>query len=133
MLRFLIKWGISTIALLIVVHLFSGVSSANLTALIVLALVLGLLNSFLRPILNFLSFPIMILTLGLSTLFVNALTFFVAAHLVHGIYIAGYWSAFWAAILYSIITFFINILIGTNANQYQVEHYSVIYRTHRRQ
>lgn len=131
MIRFLLRWGISTIALLVIVHLFSGVATANMTALVVMALVLGLLNSFLRPLLTFLSLPFLILTLGISTLFVNALTFFLAAKLVHGMYIAGYWSAFWAAILYSIITFLINMLLGADRNVYTVEHYSAVYRSRR--
>lgn len=133
MLRFLIKWFISSIALLVVLHLFSGVASANLTTTVIMALVLGLLNAFLKPILSFLSFPLMILTLGLSMLFVNALTFFIAAKLVSGFYVASFWSAFWAAILYSVVSFLINVLIGmTAADKYQLEHYSVIYRVKNR-
>lgn len=114
MTKFLIRWGISTLALLIIVHIFSGISSANFLSLLIMALILSLLNTFLRPILNFLSLPIMILTLGLFTFFINALTFFIAAKLVHGISIAGFGSAFWAALIYSLITFFLNILLQSD-------------------
>lgn len=128
MLRFLIKWFISAVALLVVVHVFSGVSSASLQTTIVMALVLGLLNTFLKPLLSFLSLPIMIITLGLFTLIINALTFFLAAKLVQGFYVAGFWSACWAALIYSIVTFLINMLIVTDKNEYR---YSVFYRSHK--
>lgn len=112
MLRFLVRWFIGTIALLVVLHLFSGISSANLTTTMIMALVLGLFNAFLRPILSFLSFPIMVLTLGLFTLIINAFIFFLAAKLVSGFYVAGFWGAFWAALLYSLVTFLLNLVVG---------------------
>lgn len=111
MLRFLIRWFISVIVLLVVLHIFSGISSDNLLATVIMALVLGLLNTFLRPILSFLALPIMLVTLGLFMLIINATTFYFAAHLVHGFHVSGFWSAFWAAFLYSVITFLINIMI----------------------
>lgn len=114
MTKFLIRWGISTLALLIIVHIFSGISSSNFLSLLIMALVLSLLNAFLKPILQILSLPITILTLGLFTLFINAFTFFIAAKLVHGIYIAGFGSAFWAALIYSIITFLLNVLLQSD-------------------
>jgi len=110
-IRFLVKWLISAAALLVVVHIFSGVSSENLLTTIIMALVLGLLNTFLKPILSFFSLPIMLLTLGLFTLIINATTFYLAAHLVKGFYVASFGSAFWAALLYSFVTFLINLLI----------------------
>jgi len=114
MLKFLIRLVISTLALLVVVHVFSGVSSENALSLIVMALVLCLLNTFIKPILSFLSLPIMLLTLGLFTLFINAVTFYIAAHLVHGMHVTGFWSAFWAAFIYSMITFAINLFIRSD-------------------
>ena len=111
--RFLVRWFISSIALLIVVHIFSGVSSQNILSLFIMALVLGFLNTFFRPLLVLLSLPLTIVSLGLFTLVINAIIFYIAAHLVSGIYIAGFWSAFWASILYSITTFFINSLVCT--------------------
>ena len=128
MIKFLIRWGISTVALLVVVHIFSGISSQNVLALVIMALVLSLLNTFLRPILSFLSLPIMILTLGLFTLIINAFTFYIAAHLVHGIYLAGFWSGFWAALIYSIITFLLNLLIFPD-DRNKISHITVHYKS----
>jgi putative membrane protein len=111
MRRFLLKWLVYSIALLIVVHIFSGVRSENLLTTIVMALVLGLLNAFLKPILSFLSFPILVITLGLFTFIINGFVFYLAGMFVHGFYVAGFWSAFWAALLFSIFTFLINLLV----------------------
>jgi putative membrane protein len=77
------------------------------------ALVLGLLNAFLRPILIFLTLPVNVLTLGLFTLVVNGLVFYLAASLVKGFYVAGFWSAVVAALVFSIISFFLNLLIDS--------------------
>lgn len=111
MRRFLLKWLVYSIALLIVVHIFSGVRSDNLLTTIVMALVLGLLNAFIKPILSFLSLPILVITLGLFTFIINAVVFYLAGMLVHGFYVAGFWSAFWAALLFSLFTFLINLLV----------------------
>ena len=108
---FILKWFISSIALLIVVHIFSGVTSQGLMPTIVMALVLGLLNTFIKPVLKFFAFPFEIVTLGLFTLIINAFLFYLAAKFIHGFYVAGFWSAFWAALLFSIFTFLINSLI----------------------
>jgi putative membrane protein len=111
MFKFLLKWFVSAIAVLVVVHVFSGVSSANLLTTIIMALVLGLLNTFVKPILSLLSLPFVVMTMGLFMLVINGLTFFIAAKLVHGFYVAGFGSALWAALLYSVVTFLINLLI----------------------
>ena len=111
MKHFIIKWFISTVALLIIVHIFPGVQSENLLTTVVTALVLGLLNTFVKPILNILALPLHVLTLGLFILVINALLFYLAAGLVHGFYVEGFWTAFWAALVYSIISMLINSLI----------------------
>lgn len=111
MKRFILKWFVSSVALLIVLHLFSGVTSEGLMPTIIMALILGLLNTFIKPIINFFAFPLEIVTLGLFTLIINAFLFYLAAKFIHGIYVAGFWSAFWAALLFSIFSFLINSLI----------------------
>jgi len=126
--RFLVKWFISTIALLVVVYIFPGVASQNFLTTIVTALILGLLNTFFKPILQILSLPITILTLGLFTLIINAFTFYLAANMVHGFYVAGFWSAFGAALIYSIVTFLINSLIFSNKDERNTMYCQIFYR-----
>jgi putative membrane protein len=128
MARFLLKWFISTIALLVVVYIFPGVASQDFISTLIMALVLGLLNTFLKPILSLLSLPIMLLTLGLFTLVINAFTFYLAAHLVHGFYVSGFWSAFGAALIYSIVTFLINSLIFSDKNERDIICCKIFYR-----
>ena len=129
--RFLLKWLISTIALLVVVHIFSGVHSENFLSILIMALVLGFLNTFIKPILTLFALPFMILTLGLFTVVINATTFFIAAKLVQGFYVAGFGSALWAALLYSVITFIINLLIQSDTERTAMNgSYTVIYKSH---
>ena len=80
-------------------------------ALSVAALALGLLNTFLRPLLMLLTLPVNILTLGLFTLFVNGFIFYLTAWLVGGFVVAGFWSAFFGALVFSVISCLLGILI----------------------
>ena len=110
MKRFLLRWFINSISLLLVVHIVSGISISSWLTAIAAALVLGLLNAFVRPLLIFLTLPVNILTLGLFTLIINGFMFYLAALLVHGFVIAGYWNAFLGALVFSIISFLLSLL-----------------------
>ena len=110
----LIKWIVNSTALLVVAHIVSGVTLDNWLTVFVAALVLGLLNAFLRPVLIFLTLPVTVLTLGLFTLFINAFLFYMAAHLVRGFHVTGFWPAFVAALVFSIVSFLLNLLVGPN-------------------
>lgn len=114
MRELLVKWVVNSTALLVVVHIVSGVTVANWTTMFVAALVLGLLNAFLRPFLIILTLPVTVLTLGLFTLVINAFLFYLAAHLVRGFHVAGFWQAFVAAFVFSIVSFLLNIFVGAN-------------------
>ena len=114
MQRFLLRWFINTVSLLLVVHIVSGISISSWLTAIAAALVLGLLNAFLRPLLIFLTLPVNLLTLGLFTLIINGFMFYLAALLVHGFVIAGYWNAFMGALVFSIISFLLSLLIRSN-------------------
>ncbi len=111
MKRFLLRWFINCISLLLVVHIVSGISISSWLTAITAALVLGLLNAFVRPVLIVLALPVNILTLGLFTLIINGFMFYLAALLVHGFVIAGYWYAFLGALVFSIISFLLSLLI----------------------
>ena len=112
MVGFLFKWLSNVIALFIVIQFVSGVTVERWQSLFVAGLVIGLLNAFLRPILIFLTLPVNILTLGLFTLVINGFLFYLAALLVSGFSVTGFGSALLAAILFSIISFILNIFIG---------------------
>ena len=112
MMGFLFKWLSNVIALFIVIQFVSGVTVERWQSLFLAGLVIGLLNAFLRPILIFLTLPVNILTLGLFTLVINGFLFYLAALLVSGFSVTGFGSALLAAILFSIISFILNIFIG---------------------
>ena len=111
----LLKWLINAVALLVVVNVVAGIGIERWQTLLAGALVIGLLNAFIRPLLLFFTLPVNILTLGLFTLVINGFIFYLAAWLVKGFYLAGFWSAFVAALVFSIVSFMLNFLIQTGS------------------
>jgi putative membrane protein len=109
----LVRWGVNSIALFAVVHLVAGVRIERWQSILAGALVIGLLNAFLRPLLILLTLPVNFLTLGLFTLVVNGFIFYLAASLVKGFYVAGFWSAMVSALVFSIVSFFLNLLVDS--------------------
>ncbi|MBP1752164.1 MAG: conserved rane protein of unknown function [Geobacteraceae bacterium] len=110
---FLVRWVINTISLFAVVNIVPGISVNMWTTAIVAALVLGLLNAFLRPLILLLTLPVNLITLGLFTLLVNGFMFYLASFLVKGFMIAGFWYAFLGALVFSIISSLLSLLIKT--------------------
>lgn len=94
---------ISVIAIVIGAYLIPGVL-VTVQGAIVFALVLALINIFIRPVIFLLTLPINILTLGLFSLVINAVLIFYAARFVSGVTISGFWPAFWFSIVLGIIT-----------------------------
>lgn len=111
MTRILIGWAINAAAVFLLPYLLSSVKVENFGTALVVALVIGLLNTFIRPVLFVLTLPITILTLGLFTLVLNGLMFWLASRFVDGFFVAGFWWAVLAAIVYSIISWAISSLV----------------------
>ncbi len=112
MVSFFIKWFVNIIALFVVIHTIAGVSAANSNVVIVAALIIGLLNAFLRPVLILLTLPLTIISLGFFTLIINAFMFYLVSKFVTGFSVTGFWSAFWAALLFSFISFILNLVFA---------------------
>lgn len=102
----LITWLLSALAILAVAYLVPGVTVSGFLVALVVALVLGLLNAFIKPILMILTLPINILTLGLFTLVINTVLILVAAYVVPGFELDG----FWWALVFSIALSLVNVL-----------------------
>ena len=109
---FVIKWVVNIVALIAVVHIVSGVTVDNLETAIIAALVLGLINAVLRPVVIFITLPLTIISLGVFTLFINGLMFYLVSKIVKGFFIADFWSAFWGALCFSIVSFLLNLFIN---------------------
>ena len=102
---------VNTLAVLTGAYLLKGVHVDGFTTAVVVAIVLGLLNAFLKPILLFLSFPITILTLGLFLFVINALMTLVADKLVSGFEVQNFWWALAYSLVVSIVGSFLNSLV----------------------
>lgn len=107
-MRFLLVWLVNTLALVAVAYLLPSVTIASPQAAIIAALVLGLVNAVIRPVLVLLTLPVTVLTLGLFILVINALLFWAVASFVPGFDVAGFWSAFVGALVFSIISFVVS-------------------------
>lgn len=102
--RIILKTLITAIAVLVGAYLLSGVTiTSSLTAIFV-AVVLGLLNAFVKPILIILTIPLTILTLGLFLIVINIFIIKWTAEMVPGFAVASWWSAFWFSIIVSFTT-----------------------------
>lgn len=110
-MRLLITWLINAVALMALPFLMSSVVVTNFTTALIAALVLGLVNTLIRPVLVLLTLPVTVVSLGLFILVINALLFWLVAHWIEGFEVAGFWSAFLAALLYSIISWALSTLL----------------------
>jgi putative membrane protein len=107
----LLHWLISTVSLLIVAYMIPGIQVSGVGTALIAAIVIGLINATLGLILKILTFPLTILTLALFWLVINALMLQLASSLVPGFYVAGFWSAFFGAIVLSIVSMVLYSLI----------------------
>jgi putative membrane protein len=107
-MKLLVKWLLSAAALLAVAHLYSGVVVQSFSAALVAALVIGLLNAVLRPVLIVLTLPVTVITLGLFLFVINALMFYWAAELLDGFQVRGFSAALVGSLLYTLLGMVIN-------------------------
>lgn len=110
-MRFLFHWILAAIAIGIAAYLIPGVTVTPLGA-VVLAVVLGVINTFIKPVISLLTLPITILTLGIFSLIVNALLIMLAGAIVPGFMVAGFWAAFLFAFLLMLVNAFFHLAEG---------------------
>ncbi|MGB4225568.1 MAG: phage holin family protein [Candidatus Dechloromonas phosphoritropha] len=111
MLQIIVIWVINALALLALPYVFSSIHVASFGTALLVALVLGLINALLRPLLVLLTLPVTLLTLGLFIFVINALLFQLAGHLVSGFEVGGFWSALFGSISYSLISWALHALV----------------------
>lgn len=110
-MRLLIVWLINAAALFAVSYLMQSVQVSDVGAALIAALVLGLVNTLIRPLLVLLTLPVTLLTLGLFIFVINGLMFWAVAGLLGGFHVAGFWSAVGGALLYSLISWALSALL----------------------
>ncbi len=111
-MHLILRWILNALALLLVTKVVPGIRVDNFYSALVVALVLGILNALVRPILIFLTLPINILTLGLFTLVINALLLWFVSTLVKGFQVAGFAPAFWGALVLWAVSWVTNALLS---------------------
>jgi putative membrane protein len=97
-----VRWLLLAAALLLVAHLYPGVTVKSFGSAMIAALVLGLLNALLRPLLVLLTLPVTVLTLGLFLFVINALMFYFAASMLEGLSVASFGAALIGSLIYSL-------------------------------
>jgi putative membrane protein len=112
-MRLLATWVINAVALFALPYLFYSIHVPSFAAAMVAALVLGLVNTLIRPILVLLTLPVTLLTLGLFIFVINGLLFWFVGSFVPGFVVAGFWAGVFGAIVYSIISWALSSLILT--------------------
>jgi putative membrane protein len=110
-MKILVRWMLLAAALLLVANLYPGVAVSSFTSALVAALVLGLLNTLVRPVLVLLTLPVTLLTLGLFLFVINALMFWAAASVLEGLHVTGFWAALIGSVLYSLCAMVIDVAV----------------------
>jgi putative membrane protein len=103
-MKLLLRWLLNAVTLIAIAYYLPGVAVAGFYAALITALVLGLVNAIIRPVLLLLTLPINLLTLGLFTFVINGFMFWFVATIVEGFDVASYTSAFAGALLLSLVS-----------------------------
>src|SRR5918992_2614909 len=111
LLRLLLVWLVNTVALIAVAYLMPSISVSSFEAALVAALVLGLVNTVVRPVLVLLTLPVTVLTLGLFIFVLNGLLFWMVGTWLEGFDVGGFWSGVIGALLFSIVSWLLSALV----------------------
>ena len=129
MRHFVFRWAITTVAVMVASSIIHGIRYDSVASLIGAALLLGILNAFLRPILLILSAPLILLTLGLFILVVNGLMLLIVPSVVIGFHVDTFASAFWGAIVISIVSWILSAFFrGSDGRVHVLTHHTQIRR-----
>ena len=124
MKKFLQSWAINTLAVLVAVYMVPGIrfKDESLWTPFVTSLVLGILNAFIRPILMLFALPLLIFTLGLFRLVINALLLYFVSFLMGRYFVVDdFWAAFLGALVISIVSVLLNLIISGRGSSVRVE------------
>ena len=108
--------------MILVISVVPGIHSEGRLATVMAALVLGLINATLRPVIFALTLPLTILSLGIFTLFLNGFFFYLVSKIVEGFVIDDFWAAFWGALCFSVVSFLLNLFVSPQG-RFKVYHY----------
>ena len=127
MRRFVFRWAVTTIAVMVASSVIRGIRYDTVAALIGASLLLGILNAFVRPFLLIISVPLILLTLGLFILVLNGLLLLLVPHVVVGFHVDSFWSAFWGAIVISLVSWLLSAFFrGSDGRVHVLSHHSEV-------
>ena len=109
MVKLLVKWGLSAVALMFLAYLLPGIVVKSFGSALLAAAVIALLNSIVRPMLIVLTLPVTVVTLGLFLLVINALMFWLAGSMLSGFEVSSFWWALAGAIVYSLLSMVVDM------------------------
>ena len=110
---FLLRWFTNALLVILVAYVVPGITVASFWTALLVALILGILNAIVRPILIILTLPITLLTLGLFTLVINGALFWLVSTVVKGFNVESFWAAFLGAAVLWVFSFFTNVVFKT--------------------
>ena len=110
-MRLLLTWLINALALLAIKYIMPSITVDSFVTALIVAVVLGLINTLVRPIFVILTLPVTILTLGLFIFVINGLLFWAAGSFIPGFHVEGFWAGVFGAIIYSIISWALSALL----------------------
>ncbi|MEN3354857.1 MAG: putative rane protein [Betaproteobacteria bacterium] len=110
-MRILLVWLVNTLALIAVAYLMPSITVSSFSSALIAALILGLVNAIIRPVLVLLTLPVTILTLGLWIFVINGLLFWFVGSFVPGFVVHGFWAGIIGSILFSIVSWLLSALI----------------------
>jgi putative membrane protein len=108
---FLTHWGTTALSLWVASFIFHGLTFSTKRSLLIAALLLGLANAVIRPIVIFLTIPLTIITFGFFLLVINALMMLLVSSIVSGFKVSGFWTAFFASIFIAALSFIVGLFI----------------------
>jgi putative membrane protein len=118
---FLQRWAIATLAVIVAVYLVDGIRYEKPLDVLIASLLLGILNTVLRPLLVALSISLVVFTLGLFLLVINALLLWLVGSLLKPHFVVdGFWPAFWGALIISVVSMVLNTLTGAGGSSVQI-------------
>ena len=109
MVKLLVKWGLSAVALMFLAYLLPGIVVKSFGSALLAAAVIALLNSIVRPILIVLTLPVTVVSLGLFLLVITALMFWLAGSMLSGFEVSSFWWALAGAIVYSLLSMVVDM------------------------
>ena len=113
MIKRLLQWALNALALFVTPEIVTSLHVSDYKSAIIFALLLGLVNTFIRPLLILVTLPITVLTLGIFMLVINGLMFWLVTGLVSGVSVPNFGTAFAAALVYSLFTWLIELALGS--------------------